>query len=788
MASANNHANPLVVLIPYAFPSNGDYPTEVLANRFQAWRTILKELVTYFKDYASVQEEIVRQQLRLQQAVSNTTIPTLPVNSGSKSLGSSSRHPQANSSDYESIPIDWFFLPVGNGSIQDLNSILNKYHLKNFNTSSKTLKDLNGIIIPKLEELRRDLMVKIKEIKDLHNDFKNDLGKELVETKHLLQLYEATLNGKFSVRSHESGHHGHDESSSASEGKNDPYLVKIKLERQLKRQVNQENDLYEAYANLQTAGGKLESIVVLEIQNYLSMFLNLVGAEKATFNDFLVPNIQNGFLAKEANFEWDSFIARNSPGGSEIPPSSSVSGPQGKFIDLTFPLRKASELHVPGLNSPQTLLIKEGTLERKSKYLKSYSSGYYVLTANFFHEFKTPDRKRDLTPLMSLPLSLCTVQENSKDSQFSLITKANGILNKAHKWVFRASTQAEMKDWFTHLKALTSLTTSTGRAQYIYKNVDNKSLHPILSNTKVSRSASIMSQATANSPRSIKSGSIAPDRRAKSPNLATANSSTINRNSTIFTQNGATSHRTTGSVSGVTSSPRLGNMINSDGTIITPIETKASQLPEKLQPHAHEPAPSQMSQHSQAQSQGQPAIPYGIPMMMNYSPQGAYYVANNPSPQPPQSQQFYDPVTQQVFTIVPQQLQLSGQPQQTQPQTVQQGAPTNGDAQKQFLAVPSSPGSQYVGYFDPVSNNGNPGNGSGTQVPNQVNGGKYYTMLPLSRTTSMSSAPHHPIPVLNQSMMYHGESQKPDGSRPIVSDEHNDESDVESLPTPKYTD
>ena len=37
--------------------------------------------------------------------------------------------------------------------------------IKNVVDGTKTLKDINGLIIPKLEELRKDLLVKIKEIK-----------------------------------------------------------------------------------------------------------------------------------------------------------------------------------------------------------------------------------------------------------------------------------------------------------------------------------------------------------------------------------------------------------------------------------------------------------------------------------------------------------------------------------------------------------------------------------------------------------------------------------------------
>ena len=171
-----DHNNPLAVVLPYNFTNGNEYPTEVLAARFLAWRVVLKDIVTYLREYANVQEEIVRQQMRLQQAVGQSV---------GLSTGSGHEKNHTNSTHGGQDLMNTFFLPLGNGSVQDIPGVLTKYHLQNVANSSKTLKELNQVIIPKLDELRRDLLVKIKEIKNLHNDFKTNLGKELAETRHL---------------------------------------------------------------------------------------------------------------------------------------------------------------------------------------------------------------------------------------------------------------------------------------------------------------------------------------------------------------------------------------------------------------------------------------------------------------------------------------------------------------------------------------------------------------------------------------------------------------------------
>lgn len=244
--------NPLAVALPYTFNSEGEFPTEVMANRFQAWRSIIKDLVNYLKEYANVQEERVRQQIRLQQAVGISTSSSVSANSSSSHGHSSS---SSNSAKDDLLAINKFFLPIGNGSVQDLPTILTKFHQQNVTNSSKTLKDINQIIIPKLEELRKDLLVKIKEIKNLQNDFKTSLGKELSETKLLISQYHQAFELSNKLEHGSSSAHHLD--SGSESGKYDPYLVKIKLDRQLKRQLSEENYLYEAYTNLQSSGGKL---------------------------------------------------------------------------------------------------------------------------------------------------------------------------------------------------------------------------------------------------------------------------------------------------------------------------------------------------------------------------------------------------------------------------------------------------------------------------------------------------------------------------------------------------
>ncbi|CUM52339.1 uncharacterized protein AC631_03854 [Debaryomyces fabryi] len=615
-----DHTNPLAVLLPYTFNSQNDYPTEVLANRFQAWRSIIKDLVNYLKEYASVQEEIVRQQMRLQQAVGISPGSSTAVSGSNSGHG----HGSHNNHKEDINAINKFFLPIGNGSIQDLPTILTKFHQQNVTHSSKTLKDINSIIIPKLEELRKDLLIKIKEIKNLQNDFKNNLGKEINETKQALNQYTQAI--EFSNKLEHGGL-----SQDGDHSKNDPYLMKIKLDRQLKKQISEETYLHDAYSNLQTAGGKLESIIVLEIQNYLSTFLNLLNAEHSTIPDYLLPNLNNGFLSKEAEFEWNSFISRNLP-----TPSISVSAlgnnssnvKNGTFVDLSFPYRKVSELVIPEGNSPLNVAVREGPLERRSKFLKSYSSGWYVLTCNYIHEFKTSDRKKDMQPVMSLLLDACQVSEHSKNDgkaggvyKFVLHSKLlNGIIHRGHNWVFRTDTYQKMIDWYTDIKSLTNASTASARARIVSKKFKlEENQHK-----RISRTSSILSNGT----------------NAKSLRTITTNNSSKAAGGSIRSKHKSPtmSHNRLSSTFSRTNnqSPRLTNMVNSDGTMIAPVDV-------------NQDVKTSSASHLNVQH----SSPQQHTAQLNY--QAGYYYPSNGQPL-----QLYDPVQQQYYTISP---TVQGQPQ-----------------------------------------------------------------------------------------------------------------------------
>ena len=72
-----------------------------------------------------------------------------------------------------------------------------------------------------------------------------------------------------------------------------------------------------------------------------------------------VEKLEAGPLAMPKDFEWDAFVTNND-----------------HFVDPRLPVRKIENITYPGRDNPAASEVRSGMLERKSKYLKSYTPGW----------------------------------------------------------------------------------------------------------------------------------------------------------------------------------------------------------------------------------------------------------------------------------------------------------------------------------------------------------------------------------------------------------------------------
>ncbi|KAK0750399.1 hypothetical protein B0T18DRAFT_324060 [Schizothecium vesticola] len=372
-------------------PTSGS-PTEVLASRFQAWRKLLKDLIAFFREIQTHYEHRGKSLLKLGNSLNNTTTPP-------------------------------GFL--ASGGLDDALQILRSHNKVAIAEASKA-REIEEDVILALTGLRSDLQQKIKEIKSLSGDFKNSVEKEMETTRRAVNTLQEIL--------------GQTELDSAlTTGKQDPYLLKVAVDRQLERQVDEENYLHQAYLNLENSGRELEAIVVGEIQKSYNAYAGILKREAdAAYS--AIDELRAGPITMPKDTEWSSFVRRDD-----------------RFVDPDLPMRSAELIHYPGRDHPACQELRAGLLERKSKYLKSYTAGWYVLSPTHLHEFKSADKTQ--APVMSLYLPEQKLGSHSTEggssNKFVLKGRQTGSMHRGHTWVFRAESHDTMMAWYEDIKALT---------------------------------------------------------------------------------------------------------------------------------------------------------------------------------------------------------------------------------------------------------------------------------------------------------------------------------------------
>lgn len=120
------------------------------------------------------------------------------------------------------------------GGVNEANRILRDYHKQSVVEANKA-RDVESDVIAQLSGLRADLGSKIKEIKSLSGDFKNSVEKEKENTRKAVAHLEDALAAV-------------DVDPSAVVGKGDPFVVRLAVDRQIERQIDEENYLHRVSA------------------------------------------------------------------------------------------------------------------------------------------------------------------------------------------------------------------------------------------------------------------------------------------------------------------------------------------------------------------------------------------------------------------------------------------------------------------------------------------------------------------------------------------------------------
>jgi hypothetical protein len=353
--------------------------------------------------------------------------------------------------------------------------LLIQHHQQTYVNNIKLYVDLQNKLIPKLNTLSKTLSLKIKEIKtSLKNDsFANtELIREISRTGTVLSDYMASveyysgkrpvLGKKDSVKKAVEGSdeeddikNNHDEAGALD----DPFLIKLRADYQMKKQLTLENYMFASYVNLQNIAKDLFTYVMKELNIVVDKF------GKLELNQELYL-LYKEKISSSATADWEYFISHN-PNFLNIY--------QDTPVQKKHEIRYFKNLTLPYANSIHNKCIRSGLLYKKSKVMKNYTRYFYILTCNYLHEFKIDNDEGNGGTLFKKQKDKIGGYIGYKDepiksynlNEYQITVKDEGALKfrlskhskYAHKHTFKCINDNEFDSWFGDLEELLKFST-----------------------------------------------------------------------------------------------------------------------------------------------------------------------------------------------------------------------------------------------------------------------------------------------------------------------------------------
>ncbi len=311
---------------------------------------------------------------------------------------------------------------------------------------SSLARTIESSIVQHLQKLRTEIKAHIKNVQNDTGKLAATVAKEReLSTKAIADLARAigaVTNTPMSVGA-----------------KEDPFAVNLAVNRQLQRQVNEENALQKSIIIMQQNSAHFEEGIVRSIQSAWQTF--------DEWQSRMSTSVQETWRTLGVNMaqlmpdrEWISFAARSD-----------------HLLDPETPLRNPDAIDYPGKNDPSVVPVHVGLLERKKRFTKAYKEAYYVLTpSGYLHEYTSSDPASAHHPVWSLFLPACTLgppssATTSRSHKFHIEGRKDGTsaygktpgssghsflgLGKSETaYTFRARSHDEMMEWWNDTRML----------------------------------------------------------------------------------------------------------------------------------------------------------------------------------------------------------------------------------------------------------------------------------------------------------------------------------------------
>ncbi|KAM0747057.1 hypothetical protein T439DRAFT_293287 [Meredithblackwellia eburnea MCA 4105] len=385
-------------------------PSDVLIDRFQAWKRITKDLIAYFEGIADIEANTAAQLNKLGGLIH------VPFREGN--------------------------LFLGEGGVQDIFYGVREKTRLAADHHANLAKTVEGSIVQHLQKLKVEIKAHIRNIQQDTGKLAAAVAKEReTSTKMITDLARSITMLKNTPM------HVH--------AKEDPWYVYTNslVARQLQKQVHEENALQKSIIIMQQNSEHFEEGVVRAIQMAWSTFDEWNSRTSSQVQEtWAIMGQQMRSVAPTT--EWIAFASRNE-----------------YLLDPDTPLRNPLTINYPGKDDPSVIPVHQGILERKKRYTRTYKEAFYILTpAGYLHEHASSDLSKHPNPELSLFLPECTLgaptNANARSHKFYVegkkaiggdVGQKNGIFSTDVSFVFRARSHDEMLEWWNDCKQLSKV-------------------------------------------------------------------------------------------------------------------------------------------------------------------------------------------------------------------------------------------------------------------------------------------------------------------------------------------
>ncbi|KAH7884879.1 hypothetical protein F5I97DRAFT_1812689 [Phlebopus sp. FC_14] len=385
-------------------------PSDVLIERFIAWKAIVKQLIAYFEGIADIENNIAKEYTKLGAVIQ------VPFRSGNHFLGE--------------------------GGLQDV------YY--NIRDKTRTIADqhanlgrtIDSSIVQHLQKLRTEIKAHIKNVQ-------NDTGKlatSVAKERELSIRVIGDLATCISIFKN---------TPMNVTNKTDPYVANAAVARQLRKQVHEENALQKSIIIMQQNSAHFEEGIVRAIQSAWQTYDEWQSRMSSSVQDTW-RTLGENMSSLAPDREWISFSARSD-----------------HLLDPETPLRNPETILYPSKEDPSVIAVHTGHLERKKRFTRTYRESYYVLTpAGFLHEYASsdPTSPSGQHPVFSLFLPACTLgppsSASAKSHKFHIEGRKDGtgttksgsfklpMTAGQHAWSFRSRSREDMMEWWNDIRML----------------------------------------------------------------------------------------------------------------------------------------------------------------------------------------------------------------------------------------------------------------------------------------------------------------------------------------------